>query len=262
VELAAINGQKVAYEDTGGPGPVVVLAHGFLFDRSMFAPQVSALREGCRVVTWDERGFGDTVFDGQPFTCWDLAHDCLGLLDHLGVDRAVVGGMSMGGFAALRAALLAPERVGALVLISTQAGAEDPDVVPEMEAGFADWAVNGLSREVAEVAGDLLLGDRNLTRTWVPRWTARDWRSILAPARAFLEREDLTGRLGEIDAPALVVHGTADLAVRMERAQELADGLPGCRGVVAVPEGSHAANLSHPGAVNDALTAFLDTLPR
>ncbi len=260
MELAAVNGQKIAFEDTGGPGTAVVLAHGFLMDRSMFAPQVAVLRDRYRVITWDARGFGDTIFDGRPFTYWDLARDCLGLLDHLGVVNGVVGGTSQGGFVALRVALLDPERVAGLVLIDTQAGAEDPELTPEMQAAFEDWAANGLSPNLAGRAGDLLLGDPDLKRTWIPRWMARDPRSIVEPGRALIGRDDVTDRLGEIDVPALVVHGTADLALGMDRAQALSDGLAGSRGVVPIPDGSHVANLTHPGAVNDALLAFLDGL--
>ena len=72
------------------------------------------------MITWDQRGFGQTEFDSQPFTYWDSADDCLGLLDHLQLDRAVIGGMSQGGFVALRAALKAPERVRALILHRTR----------------------------------------------------------------------------------------------------------------------------------------------
>jgi hypothetical protein len=73
-----------ATEDSGGDGPAVILAHGFLMDHEMFAPQVAALAPQYRVITWDERGFGLTEHDGKPFTYWDSAADCLGLLDHLG----------------------------------------------------------------------------------------------------------------------------------------------------------------------------------
>jgi 3-oxoadipate enol-lactonase len=260
VDLAAVNGQTIAYEDSGGSGPVVVLAHGFLMDRSMFAPQVAALRDRFRVVTWDARGFGETAFDGNPFSYWDLAQDCFGLLDHLGIDRAVVGGMSQGGFVALRMALLAPQRVVALVLLDSQAGTEDPAMMPALQEGMDAWTADGPSTELIEVAANMMLGDANLTRTWTPRWMAREPRTLIEPTRALLTRDDITDRLGEIDVPALVVHGTADAAIPMERAQALADGLPGCRGVVAIPEGTHTANLTHPGAVNDAIVTFLDGL--
>ena len=89
MSYADFNGQRLYYEDSGGDGPAVVLAHGFLMDHEMFAPQVAALAPEFRVVTWDERGFGATEFDGKPFTYWDSAGDCLGLLDHLGLDRPV-----------------------------------------------------------------------------------------------------------------------------------------------------------------------------
>ena len=100
--FAAINGQNIHFDDTGGSGPAVVLGHGFLMDNTMFAPQVEALRSQYRVITWDERGFGLTEFDGQPFSYWDSASDCLGMMDHLGIERCVVGGMSQGGFLSLR----------------------------------------------------------------------------------------------------------------------------------------------------------------
>ena len=128
--FAEVNGQRIRFEDSGGDGPAVILSHGFLMDREMFAPQVDALASAFRVITWDERGFGETQFDGRPFTYWDSARDCLALLDHLQIDRAVLGGMSQGGFLSMRAALLAPERVAALVLIDSQAGVEDPERLP------------------------------------------------------------------------------------------------------------------------------------
>jgi 3-oxoadipate enol-lactonase len=140
-----VNGQRIWFEDTGGDGPPVILAHGFLMDHEMFVHQVAALRDRYRVITWDERGFGRTEYDGEPFTYWDSAADCLGLLDHLGIERAVVGGMSQGGFLSLRAALTAPERVRALILLDTQAGTEDPEVVPGYEGLRDTWLAAGRS---------------------------------------------------------------------------------------------------------------------
>ena len=96
MSYADINGQRIRFDDTGGDGPPVILAHGFLMDRTMFAPQVSALSGEFRVITWDERGFGETEFDGQPFTYWDSARDCLGLLDGFSLHFKICGGITVG----------------------------------------------------------------------------------------------------------------------------------------------------------------------
>ena len=101
---ADVNGQRLYYEDTGGDGPLVVFSHGFAMDHEMFAPQMAAFGDRWRVITWDERGHGETQSTLDPFTYWDSASDVLGLLDHLGVESAVLAGMSQGGFLSMRAA--------------------------------------------------------------------------------------------------------------------------------------------------------------
>ena len=129
--FAGINGQQIYFDDTGGDGPPVVLAHGFLMDHEMFEPQVDALRDQYRVITGDERGFGQTEYDGKPFTYWDSASDCLGLLDHLGIDRA-------------------------LILLDTEAGAVSAEK-HEAEQGMIDmWSAVGSVDDLADgVAVDI-----------------------------------------------------------------------------------------------------------
>jgi 3-oxoadipate enol-lactonase len=258
---AEANGATIAFDDTGGDGPVVILSHGFLMDRSMFADQVAALRDRYRVITWDERGFGDTVYDDKPFTYWDLAADCLGLMGELGIENAVVGGMSQGGFIALRAALLAPGRVRALILLDTQAGPEDADVIPIYKGMIDDWVENGPSDELAEAAASLIIGDPELNATWMARWKARPKEALRNPGATLLERESIADRLAEITVPALVVHGTADASISMDKAEALAAGLVGCPGVVAIEGGTHATNMTHPGETNAAILSFLKGLP-
>ena len=253
---AEVNGQRIYFQDTGGDGLPIVLAHGFLMDRSMFEPQIQALAREYRMVTWDQRGFGQTEFDSQPFTYWDSADDCLGLLDHLRIDRAVIGGMSQGGFVALRAALKAPERVRALILLGTQAGLEDPANVEVYQGMLDDWLTNGPQDELAAIVADIIIAKSDENARWIAKWKARPKELIREPGRTLLERDDITDRLVEIGAPALVVHGTADTAIPMERAEALADGLSGSAAVVKVP-GVHAANLTHPEAVNAAIGEFL-----
>jgi len=259
---AFVNGVSIAYSDSGGDGPAVALSHGYLMDSSMFDPQLAALAPQYRVITWDERGFGGTRATG-PFTYWDSARDLLGLLDHLGVGQAVLGGMSQGGFISLRAALLAPERVRALVLIDSQAGLEDPAAVPAYEEMERIWQEQG-PEPVRDIVASILLGPAGGPveyAPWFAKWDQLDRQELNFPFRCLLERDDITGRLGEIGCPALILHGTADASIPMERAEAVRAGLAGRATLVKVDGGSHAANLTHPDQVNLAISEFLASLP-
>lgn len=260
MSFAEVNGQRIRFDDSGGSGPPVILSHGFLMDREMFAPQVEVLAGDFRVITWDERGFGETEFDGQPFTYWDSAADCLGLLDHLGIDRAVLGGMSQGGFLSLRAALLAPERVRALVLIDTQSGTEDPERLPAYRQMQQTWLQDGPADELTQAIANLIIGDPALNEPWIAKWRELPRETLRAPGDCLLDRDDITDRLSEISCPAIVFHGTADLSIEIEKAEELCQALSGCRGVVRIEGGSHASNLTHPNEVNAPLLEFLRSL--
>ena len=127
---ADVNGQRLYYEDSGGDGPVIAFSHGLFMDESMFDPQVEALSESYRCIAWDERGHGRTGEPSGPFSYWDSADDLAALLASLGIRRAVLAGMSQGGFLSLRCALAHPELVRALILIDTQAGVEEPERLP------------------------------------------------------------------------------------------------------------------------------------
>jgi 3-oxoadipate enol-lactonase len=259
--FADVNGQRIRFDDTGGERPAVILSHGFLMDRTMFAAQVTALSGEFRVITWDERGFGETEYDGEPFTYWDSARDCLGLLEHLGIPQAVLGGMSQGGFLSMRAALLAPERVRALVLIDTQAGVEDPERLPAYRQMQSTWLQHGPVDELANAIADLIIGDEALSAPWIEKWRKLDpQRSMGPPGDCLLDRDDISDRLGEISCPAIVFHGTADKSIEIARAEELCRGLSGCRAVVRIDGAPHASNLTHPDQVNKPLLEFLHSI--
>ena len=258
MSLAEVNGQRIAYTDHGGSGPAIIFSHGFLMDASMFDAQVAALGGDYRCITWDQRGHGGTEATG-PFTYWDSAEDALSLLTYLGIDQAVFAGMSQGGFIALRAALVAPERVRALVLIDSQAGLEDPNAVPLYEAMHAEWVANGPAG-VQEAVAAIILGPGVDVDPWYDKWNALDRAALSLPFRTLMDRDDLTDRLAEIAQATLVLHGTDDAAISMGGAEQLCDGLAGCSGVVAVPHAGHAANVSQPEVVNAAIADFLATI--
>jgi len=257
MQTAQINGTTIAFEDTGGKKPVVIFSHGFLMDHSMFDAQVAALRDTHRVITWDERGFGGTKATGD-FTYWDSANDVLGLMDHLGINSAVLGGMSQGGFLSLRVALTAPERVEALILLDTQSGVEAPETVEPYNQLHAAWVEHG-AVAVQDIIAGIILGPGDWSE-WFAKWGAMEPDQFTAAFNCLMHRDDITDRLGEITCPALIVHGTADVAIPMEKAEVLRDRIAGPTTLVPVEGGPHAANMTHATETNRAIVQFLAAL--
>jgi pimeloyl-ACP methyl ester carboxylesterase len=258
--LSRAGSPPIAYTDTGGNRPVVVLSHGILMDASMFDAQVAALTPAYRCITWDQRGHGATGLVTDPFTFWDSAQDLLAILDDAGVGSAVLLGMSQGGFVSLRAALLAPDRVSGLVFFDSQAGLEAEEAAPLYRDMAETWARDGYDPAVAEFVATLILGAGADFEPWTEKWAAYPKEQVLQPTYTLLERDDLTARLGEVTVPALVIHGVDDAAIPMDRAEALAAGLPHSGAVVRVEGAGHAGNVSHPEPYNRAIRAFLSEL--
>ena len=260
--IANVNGQKLYYQDTGGSGPAVIFSHGLFMDHEMFAPQVEALKGKYRCITWDERGHAGTASDTlAPFTYYDSADDLAALLAHLGIQRAVLAGMSQGGFLSLRAALTHPEIVRALILIDTQAGQEHPERLEGHMQLANTWAEHGLSDQLAGVIEGIILGDNwSGAEAWKAKWRKIKPVNMLGCMNTLATRDDVTGKLGQIKVPALVVHGDVDAAIELSLAETLTAGLADAK-LVVVPGAGHAANLTHPAVVNPAIEAFLAGLP-
>ena len=244
---------RLYFEDTGGDGAAVIFSHGILMDHEMFEPQVRGLSGEFRCISWDQRGHGQSDQEGS-WTYWDSAQDAIALLDHLELDHAFFCGMSQGGFLSLRAALLAPERVAGLALIDTQAGPENPDMLPIYQGMLAAWLA-GPTVDLAEGAAGIILGPAD-HEPWVTKWLKLPHSWVEEPFATLAGREDIHDRLSEITCRALVIHGTADMAIPMALAEALCQGLSGCEGLVAIEGAGHAANLSHPGVVTEALRDF------
>lgn len=260
--IAQVNGQGLYFEDSGGAGPALLFLHGFLMDQAMFDPQVAALAPHYRCVRFDARAFGQTQWDGQPFTLYDTAADCVGLMDHLGIQQATIVGMSQGGYAALRIALRYPERVKALVLMSTRSAADEEEVKGQYDGMRDTWTSVGPVPPLVEGVMTLIIGPKaetaDLWAVWTPKWQARTGEQMFHAMNNLLYRDDLTdAQVGQITVPALVTHGDADIGVPIVLGEQLVQALPNCKGFVRIPGAAHAANLTHPQVINPPLLAFL-----
>jgi pimeloyl-ACP methyl ester carboxylesterase len=248
------DGQLVSYVDHGGDGPAVVLLHSFLMDVSMWAQQVAAFGDSYRLIAIDERGHGETPVTA-PFDYWDVARDALAVLDDLGIGSAAVIGTSQGGFIALRMALLAPERVTALAVLGTSGEAEDEQIAAAYNQLTEVWIAQGPDR-VVEATAKICLGDHDASG-WTPKWSAVEPERLRLIASALVSRDGVLDRAGEITAPALVLHGTADLAYPVAKAEALVAALPKAEPLVLVEGGAHFLSLTHADDVNPHLERFL-----
>lgn len=253
------DGQRIFYTDSGASGLAVILAHGFLMDRTMFEPVHQAIGADYRLITWDARSFGESGWNGKPYSCWDSAADMIALLDHLGVKKAVIGGMSQGGYSSMRVALRWPERVRGLVLLSTMGtlrAAEGLNMFREMAAtlrahGFVEPMMEGLAQT--------LLGDSRYWEPWVTRWRALDPEAIAAGVDQLIARDDIAGELAKLTFPTFVAHGTADHGTEICHAQALVDVLR-AGPVTCLEGGAHAAAYTHADQLVGPLRAWLDGL--
>ena len=256
MSYTSVNGARLYFEDSGGSGPVVVFSHGNLMDRDMWVPQSSELSGEFRCVTWDERLHGRTEDDGTRYSFWDSAQDLLSLLDHLEVDQAVLVGHSQGGFLSLRAALLAPGRVQALVLIDSAGVAWPPEALQQM--GEISEGFRGAGPDaVSPVLLEMLLGRPALYGQWLAKWQAQPKERLAEAVQVLMGADDISGRLTEITAPTLVVHGQADQLIPLPLGVMLRDQIPGAQRLITIPGAGHTPSLRHPEQVNGPLAEFL-----
>lgn len=259
--IAQVNGQRLFFEDSGGTGTAVLMLHGFLMDHTMFDPQVDVLAPTYRCIRFDARAFGQTEWDGQPFNLYDTAADCIGLMDHLNIDQAVLVGMSQGGYAALRAALTYPDRIKALVLMSTRSGTDEAETKAAYLEMRDTWQAVGPVDPLIEGLLGAIIGPQtahaDLWQQWTPRWKARSSDQIFHAMNNLLDRDEIDHRLAEITMPVLVTHGEEDGGVPITLGEALHRDLPNSQGLVRVPGAAHTANLTHPHIINPPLLAFL-----
>lgn len=249
------------YEERG-EGPPLLLGHSFLCSGEMWASQVGPLSQHAHVVNPDFRGHGRSGPVEAPFDLYDLVDDQLAVLDHLGIDRAVWAGLSIGGMVALRAALVHPDRVGGLILLDTDAGAETAG--KKLRYRAMGWGVRLLgTRPFLPAIARLMFGSTTrrtrpgLVAAWKHRFATVHVPSMLRFLDALVERDSVVDRLGEVRTSTLVIVGEEDAALPPDRSEEIAARISHAR-LVTVPEAGHLVALENPHLVTEAMIEFLD----
>jgi len=250
---ASINGINVYYEEHGRGFPLI-MSHGYSATCQMWAPQVEAFSRRYRFITWDMRGHGQTD-SPEAQEDYSEAHtvaDLRQLLAYLGVEQAVVGGLSLGGYMSLAFHLAHPQMVRALVLCDTGPGYRNPAAreawnrTAEARAlAFEDKGLEALGQSPEVIAG---------------RRSHRSAAGLARAARGMLAQVDsrVIDSLPTIAVPTLVIVGERDEPF-LAAADYMATRIPGARKVV-IPRAGHAANIDQPEAFNQAVLSFLEEL--
>lgn len=261
---AIINGITMGYDDVGSGVPLL-LVHGFPLCRKMWHPQLQKLpAAGVRIIAPDLRGFGESdVLDG-PYSMEIFADDVIALLDHLEIDRAVIGGMSMGGYVLFNLIERYPHRLRGACFITTRATADD-DVGKARRLHLAQEVMKRGPHVIAEAFETMLFAEASLTERPKLVATVHEWmtstasRGLAGGLLAMRERKDYTDFLPLIRIPSLAIGAAGDRAAPPETARVIAAGIPGCH-LCIIPDAGHMANLEHPKAFNHCLTEFLQGL--
>ena len=258
--MASVNGTRLAYEIIGD-GPPLILIHGFTLDQRMWDDQLPAFAARHRVVRYDLRGFGASALPepGQPYT---HADDLRALLDHLGIDRAAVIGLSLGGWVAHEFALTYPDSVSALVLVDS--ALRGYEFGPECAAILETMHRLGREGRVEDAKAGWLAASLFACSSRPPTVTPRLAAMVETYSGWHLEHDDphpplerpARERLHEIAAPTLVIVGEEDLPDFHAIADVLTARIPRARKLV-LPGAGHMANMDAPDAFNAAVLDFL-----
>lgn len=252
-----------------GEGRAAILVHAFPLSADQWLPQLHRVPRGWRLIAPDVRGFRGTGLAYQDVgldsaTMATHAADVLSLMNHLDLDRAVVGGLSMGGYITLAVARVAARRLDAIVLADTKAPADNEAGRNGRDAMIALVQDKGVDA-VADAMLPKLLGATSqseqpelldVLRGLIARNTPE---AIASALRAMKGRDDANPWLGSIGCPALVVCGDEDVLTPVAESEALALAIPGAE-LVRIPGAGHLSNLEAPMAFNDALARFLARL--
>ncbi len=252
--FAEVNGARLYYDEEGA-GAAVVLIHAGLMDSRMWDRQVPALAERYRVIRYDARGHGRSAPPAAPHS---QAEDLRALLDELGIERAALVGLSMGGRTAIDLALAHPGRVSALVLLAPGLSGSRIGAYTDAQIARVDAAIR---------SGDLGPAAELWLEVWAPLGLDEPIRTIaLDNAGVFLYEEfevepetPAADRLEEIRAPTLIVAGDRDVPGILAIAELLEQNVPGARRVI-LPGVDHMVNFRVPGELNGLVLEFLDSV--
>lgn len=260
--IALLDDLEIGYDD-GGSGLPVLFVHGFPHDRTLWSPQLQGMTAQARVLAVDLRGFGETTV-APPYSMEQYADDLVGFMNTLRLERAVIAGLSMGGYVAFAMWRRHPSRIRGLVLANTRAGADSDEAREKRRSQMAIARDQG-SAVIADAVLTGMLG--KTTRAGRPEIvnavhrmiSAAPVEGVIGALQAMIDRPDSTSTLPTIDVPVLVVTGDEDAIIPIEEARSMQAAIRGSSLEIIAGAG-HLSNLERPAAFNHVVSEFLAKL--
>lgn len=257
-----LNGTTINYTERGLPnGLPVIFIHGFPFSHAMWEPQMLALPNDIRAIAYDVRGHGDSDVGDGHYMIEFFVDDLIALLDHLVIQRAVLCGLSMGGYIALRAIERNPERVKGLILCDTRSEADTNEgklkraasVIAIKRDGVKTFAANFVRAVFAPATFQKNPAAIDRIRSIIE---ATSPIALCSTLIAMAARTDTTPSLPRIAVPTLIMVGEHDAITPPSASRAMSDHIAGAE-MHIIPDAAHMSNLENPAVFNENLIAFL-----
>jgi pimeloyl-ACP methyl ester carboxylesterase len=250
---------ELKYEEAGSGFPLILL-HGFPHNRSLWADELFGLSDRCRVIAPDLRGFGESP-SGPPWSMESFADDVAELMERLDIEKAVIGGLSMGGYVAFDFVRRYSDRVHSLLLADTRSGADSDETrAKRRDLQTLARTAGAVAVADAQMTGMIGATTRESRPDVVQRvhamLSAAPVEGIVGALEAMMNRPDSTRLLSEIDVPVLIVVGEEDALTPVKESRAMHAAIAGST-LAVIPKAGHVSNIENPVAFNSAMRNFL-----
>ncbi|MGK0297870.1 MAG: 3-oxoadipate enol-lactonase [Gammaproteobacteria bacterium] len=263
-EITLSDGKTISYHDSGS-GKTILFLHSFGHNKNLWYPQLTHFRElGYRVIAPDMPGHGNSSFHPESHTVDLMAQSYIEFLNEINVENAVVAGISIGGYIALRMWARNSSVMSGLIMICSKAEADSDEIKERRRAQIENIEKNGLEAFV-ELTGPKRVAPKTVEeKPWVVDWIKMMNYTVSAEANAkTLEamaiKEDDTHTLETIDVPALILSGSNDIFIPSDSPYNMEKGIKNAVHHV-VEDSGHVASLENPTSVNAHLEEFLKNI--
>jgi len=262
--LTEVNGITISYNDVGEGSIPVIFLHGFPFDKSMWKGQLDSLKSSNRVIAIDIRGFGKSSDENTPLSIDLFGDDLIAFMDKLNIDKAIVCGLSMGGFITLRAMKKFPERFEALILCDTQCIADTAEVKQNRYKTIEQINLEGVNTFNEKFIKSVFHVDSLTNKTELVEHLrhvvfANPKEIITAGLIALAERSETCSSLDAIHIPTLIICGKEDEVTPLAQSEFMHEHIKGSV-LKIIDDAGHVSNLEQPDKFNKYLLDFLNSL--